>query len=96
MAAGLAGTAGWCVGGFTSKGIAAEAAPQLAAEDGYKLWLRYAPPGKAAEDVRRIVRQSRVEGTSATSGIIREELRSALSTLLGTPIPLGDAVLVEN
>jgi alpha-glucuronidase len=56
-------------------------------EDGYKLWLRYAPPGTAAvERYRRILRQVLVEGVSATSERIRQEMTAALKSMLGTSI----------
>ena len=56
VAAGLAGAAGLYVGGYTTSGIAAEPLAQLPDEDGYRLWLRYAPPGKAAASYRKMVR----------------------------------------
>src|SRR4051794_1550306 len=84
----LAGTAGLCVGAYT--GHAAESAAPLAEEDGYKLWLRYASPGKAAKSYRKVVQRIYVEGTSATSGVIRDELRSATAALLGGSIPVDE------
>ena len=36
----------------------------MPAENGYKLWLRYAPPGDAVVAYRRAIRQVVVEGTS--------------------------------
>ncbi len=89
VAVGLAGAAGLCAGGYTSRGNAAEPQPQLPDEDGYKLWLRYAPPGDAVRSYRRIVRQIRVDGTAATSGIIRDELSSATTAMLGNTVPLN-------
>ncbi len=82
----VAGTAGFCVGAYTVGSHAAQAAP-LTEEDGYKLWLRYAPPGSVAKNYRKAARQIYVEGSSATSGIIRDELRSAISSMLGSAIP---------
>jgi len=90
MVTGLAGATGACVGNWTPEGIAAERLVQIPDEDGYKLWLRYTPPGAVARSYRRIVRQIRVEGTSATSGIIRDELRSATASILGSGLPLDD------
>jgi alpha-glucuronidase len=96
VAVGLAGAAGLSVGGHAHLGVAAEAQPQPTDEDGYKLWLRYAPPGEAANSHRRIVRQIRVEGNSATTGIIRDELRLATSSMLGGAVPLNENALVEG
>ena len=96
MALGLAGSAGWWVSGFTPQSVAAEAMAQPPEEDGSKLWLRYTPPGDAASGYRHIVRQIRVEGSSATSDLIREELRSALSTLLGVAIPSATAAVADG
>jgi hypothetical protein len=70
----LVGAAGLCLGGAASRALAADVQAQLSDEDGYKLWLRFVPPGAAAESYRRSVRQIRVDGTSATCGIIRDEL----------------------
>jgi alpha-glucuronidase len=91
VVAGLAGTAGLCVGGYAPRSKAAESL--LPDEDGYRLWLRYAPPGKAANSYRRHVRQVRVEGNSSTSRIIREELRLAVKGMLGSPISLNETGL---
>jgi len=55
-------------------------------EDGYKLWLRYAPPGDAAERYRGAITQIVVEGSSATAEVIRKELTTAASQLLGRTI----------
>lgn len=55
-------------------------------EDGYKLWLRYAPPGDAAERYRGAITQFVVEGSSATAEVIRKELTTAASQLLGRTI----------
>lgn len=92
----LAGVAGLCV----SRPAALEAATfQLPAEDGYKLWLRFAPPGDVVAQYRQAVRQVFVEGTSSTAQIIGKELTSAISTMLGSPVPsvqrgLADGALV--
>ena len=96
VAVGLAGAAGLGLGGGPSMGIAAEARPGLPEEDGYKLWLRYAPPGAAAENYRKVVRQIRVDGASATAGIIRDELRSATMAMLGDAVPPGGKALAEG
>src|ERR1039458_340607 len=93
VAAGLAGAAGLCVGGCPTRSNAAEPQAPLPDEDGHKLWLRYAPPGDAAKNYRKVVQQIRVDGTSVTSGIIRDELRSATSAMLGGAIPLNEKEL---
>ena len=59
-------------------------------EDGYKLWLRYAPPGDVAKNYRKVVRQIRVDGSSATGAIIREELRAATAAMLGQAVPQNE------
>ena len=87
VAAGLAGTAGLCVGGYPTRSNAAESKAPLPDEDGYRLWLRYAPPGDAAKIYRKVVQQIRVDGDSATMVIIRDELRSAIAALLGNAVP---------
>jgi alpha-glucuronidase len=92
----LAGAAGLCLGGFEMRGFAAESPAQPLDEDGYKLWLRYAPPGDVARNYRKTVRQIRVDGTSATAGIIRDELRSAISAMLGGVVPQNDNSLAEG
>src|SRR5450755_2458606 len=96
VAVGLAGAAGLCVGGYAPNGVAAEPPVQLPDEDGYKLWLRYAPPGDAAKNYRNVVRQIRVEGTSATAGVIRDELRSAFKAMLGDAVPLNEGELQDG
>ncbi len=85
----LAGMAGLCVGGCMSAVNAGTSSAPLADEDGYRLWLRYAPPGEAAKRYRKHVRQLRVEGASPTAGVIREELLSATSSLLGNAVPVN-------
>jgi len=87
VATSLAGAAGLYVGGWRLRSLAAEAPAQPLDEDGYKLWLRYAPPGDAVGDYRKIVRLVRVEGASATEEIIRDELRLALKAMLGDAVP---------
>jgi alpha-glucuronidase len=86
----IAGTAGFCAGAYNIGSYAANPPAVLPEEDGYKLWLRYAPLGGIAKNYRKIVRQIRVEGTSATAGIIRDELRAATSAMLRTAIPADE------
>jgi alpha-glucuronidase len=85
----VTGAAGLCLGGCSTT-TAARPQLQLADEDGYKLWLRYAPPGDAAKNYRKTVRQIHVEGSSPTSQIIRDELRKATLSLLGQAAPLNE------
>lgn len=90
MAMGLAGAAGLCVGGNTNRSKAGEPQSQLPDEDGYRLWLRYMPPGDAAQSYRKVVREIRVDGDSATCGIIRDELHSAVKAMLGGTVPSSE------
>ena len=92
----MASAAGLCVGGYAINSNAAEPQTPLPEEDGYKLWLRYAPLGDAAKKYHKVMQQIRVDGTSATSGIIRDELRSAASAMLGGNVPLNEKVLVDG
>src|SRR6185312_2392206 len=92
----IAGTAGFCAGVYRTRSQAGELPANLPEEDGYKLWLRYAPPGRAAENYRKAIRQIRVDGSSATSGIIREELRAAIASLLGSAIPAKEKNLAAG
>ena len=96
VAAGMAGAAGLCAGGIGSRGLASEALAPLPKEDGYKLWLRYAPPGEAAKNHRPAVRQIRADGASATAGIIRAELASATTAMLGKAVSLDKNELQDG
>lgn len=96
MATGLAGAAGLWIGGHAIRSFAAEASGRLSDEDGYKLWLRYAPPGDVAKDYRRVVRLVRVDGDSATSRIIRTELSLALSAMLGEAISVNATAVADG
>ena len=69
--------------------LAATAAqsPALASEDGYKLWLRFAPPSDAVR--REYFRQFGsvvVQGDSPTSRIIRDEMTAAIASIVGSPM----------
>ena len=76
------------VSGFAA--LAARPSAQgRAPEDGYKLWLRYAPPGEVAGQYRDALRQIVVQGKSSTARVTREELTSALSAMLGSTIPVA-------
>ena len=61
--------------------------PPLTDEDGYRLWLRYAPPGDAADAYRSALRTVSVAGASPTTDVIRAELRQALTSMLGAAPP---------
>jgi len=96
VATSLAGAAGLWVGGYPTKSNAAEPQAQLLDEDGHKLWLRYLPPANAAKGYRRIVRHIRVDGTSAACGIIRDELRSAATAMLGSAVSVNENGLADG
>jgi alpha-glucuronidase len=96
LAVGLAGAVGWCIGGSPHASVAAEASTAIPDEDGYKLWLRYAPPGEIASRYRQVIRHVRVDGTSATSGVIRTELRAAINSMLGNAVPLDANEIAEG
>ena len=86
MASGLAGVAGAMASRVAFSKAAVESPP--ADEDGYKLWLRYAPPGEIAESYRKLIRQVVVPSKTATGRVIGDELRAALKSLLGAQISL--------
>jgi alpha-glucuronidase len=95
----LAGAAGLCAPRHASGLERTVAVVQPPNEDGYKLWLRYAPPGDAAARYRTLVRSVLVEGNSRTADATRKELTSSLSQLFGSPLrdgqnALGDAAVV--
>jgi alpha-glucuronidase len=89
----LAGVAGLCA---TSSGHAQGQANPPAPEDGYKLWLRYAPPGVSAGTHREAIRQVVVQGTSPTALVIRKEITTALESMLGAAIPASERVTGDN
>ena len=65
-------------------------------EDGYKLWLRYAPPGAAADQYRSAARQVVVEGRSSTAEVIRKEMTTALASMLGAAVPGATAANITD
>jgi alpha-glucuronidase len=96
---GVTGLAGLCAGhrvrAAPAPGRSGQSPPPD--EDGYRLWLRYAPPGEAAAaDYRRLVQQVVVEGNSPTAGVIRRELDAALSALLGSRVPVTRHGLTDH
>ena len=92
LATGLAGAAGLAIAGTGPNFGAWPMAAAPPDEDGYKLWLRYAPPPEAAvRAYRQVLRQIVVGGTSATAQATRRELETALAGLLGAPIASVEA-----
>jgi alpha-glucuronidase len=91
---GLAGVAGLyatrALG--ASEGADGLAQSQRPGEDGYRLWLRYAPPGPSAAGYPRTIRQVLVEGSSPTAKVIRSEMTEALAQLLGAKVPEASGV----
>jgi alpha-glucuronidase len=75
------------IAGLYANRVAPAHAAQLAPEDGYKLWLRFAPPGSNVSAYRTQLRQVVVQGTTPTAQIVRRELGDALSAMLGSPAP---------
>src|SRR5450432_1100542 len=59
-------------------------------EDGSKLWLRYAPLGNFSLAYR--IGKIEALGESPTMRIIRDELQSALSSMLGETLPASDGL----
>lgn len=96
MMTGLTGAASFCLGGNSGVGMAVAAPVELTDEDGYRLWLRYAPVERAAAKQREIVRRIRVDGTSETCQAIRDELRSATTSLLGKAVPMDGEDLTDG
>jgi alpha-glucuronidase len=95
---GLAGVAGLCATpGLTPSPAETRAAQSPPSdEDGYRLWLRYAPPGDAVATYRRMVQHVLVEGASPTADAIRAELSAALISMLGTPPPVAREALADE
>jgi alpha-glucuronidase len=94
MATSLAGVAGAMTSQIAFTAAAAEASPTD--EDGYKLWLRYAPPGPVADGYRKVVRQIVVPSKSASDQIIRDELSSSLKGLLGAQLPADQSSIQDG
>ena len=94
----LAGAAGAYVAGTLGADALTAAQAPLGPEDGYRLWLRYAPPSAAAaagyrQTLRHIVVGGNIGRGNETTAVIRTELSSALQSLLGAPLPTGEAVV---
>ena len=63
------------------------------AEDGYRLWLRYDPlPKHTNESYRPLIASVVVPGDSATLEVVRTELVSGCSGLLGSAVPVASEV----
>ncbi len=75
-----------CVGFQTAVGFFPEAASKIPAEDGYRLWLRYAPSGRFEDHYRERIRQVVVQGGSETAQAIGRELESAIATMLDSSL----------
>jgi len=70
---------------------------QLPNEDGYKLWLRYAPlSASGADTIKRNVRQVQVEGSSSTAEVIRKEMTTALTSMLGSSVSVVQSGVVDG
>lgn len=90
LSAGVAGTAGlWLAGCLPwSGGKRPGAVVNVPDEDGYRLWLRYAPPGKdVISEYQRQIRQVCVAVPGSTGTAIKDELGVALPSLLGRSVP---------
>ena len=88
VSTGLAGAAGMYASQVPIEGLTVASTQAAAAgEDGYKLWLRFAPP---SDDIRQryFLRIGRVvvEGKSRTAGVIREEMGAAVGSIIGSPM----------
>ena len=99
VASGLAGIAGLSIssrpGELFAQGPSTPLRAGLAPEDGYKLWLRYAPPGDAAQRYREQIRHLVIEGTSPTARIIHGEMTAAIASMLGRP-PTSDGSMLAS
>ena len=74
-------------------GLLAVAAPPLQAENGYDLWLRYAPVTDASllSGYRAALTELVIDPSSSTLSIARDELRRALKSLIGVDLPVVPA-----
>jgi alpha-glucuronidase len=98
VATGLTGLATLCPRPIFAGAEVPQPTRELAAEDGYKLWLRYAPPGPPTEQYRPAIRQFLIEGRSPTAAIARRELADGAGRMLGASVstdgPLVDGAIV--
>jgi alpha-glucuronidase len=77
-------------------GNALDQQPGLPDEDGYRLWLRYAPLGESGSEYESFVRRIVVEGTSATADVIRREMTMAASHMLVRDVPAARTGVVSG
>jgi alpha-glucuronidase len=94
MAGTLGGLAGTLASGYAPLAIGADLPP--VDEDGYKLWLRYAPPGDAAAEYRKAIRQIVVQSRSQTAQIIVDELNLALGNMLADAVATSRANIQDG
>jgi alpha-glucuronidase len=88
VAAGLIGLTGVSADSISAANTVAALPASYHDEDGYKLWLRYADVGDAARPLRMGIRQITVEGHSKTAEVARKEMSRAISSLLGSAVPV--------
>ena len=67
-------------------------------EDGYRLWLRYAPVDNAAllTQYRNAIQGIQVPGNSPTLSATREELLLGLESMLGKKIPVQNTTVPKG
>jgi alpha-glucuronidase len=67
---------------------------RLSSEDGYELWLRYAPivDAPVRDAYRTALTQMVSRGSSPTLNVAQEELSFGLERLLGIPVPLANHI----
>jgi len=94
VSAGIAGAAGLRAAEVLALALAQTVAQtQLPDEDGYRLWLRYAPQTDALRGTYyRHIGEVVVQGNSPTARIIRDETTAALASIVGTPVTSDGAV----
>ena len=71
---------------------------KLPSEDGYELWLRYAPvdDSRTLAAYRAALRQIVLPANSPTLRIAQDELVQALEKLLGVPVPLANSGIEDG
>jgi len=91
------GPASWLRAAFVAVLLAVFWIQPARAEDGYDLWLRYAPlKPESAQTYRRFASQLVVASSTPTQNAAREELQRGLGGLLGAPIPVVQAVAQDG
>lgn len=68
------------------------------AEDGYDLWLRYAPVSSPVmlEQYRSSIREVVFQGNSETIQVAKQEMAFALSSMLGIPVPSSGSATTDG